>query len=52
MEGFPENEAQINLLNAIRIKPTLVFLFEQTEEETKRRLTQRKVDPETGILYN
>lgn len=28
MEGFPENDSQINLLSAIRIKPSTVFLFE------------------------
>lgn len=52
MEGFPENEAQINLLQALRVKPSITFLFEQPEDESKRRLTQRKIDPETGILYN
>lgn len=52
MEGFPENESQINLLQAIRIKPSTVFLFEQTEEESVRRLQNRKLDPESGIRYN
>lgn len=28
LDGFPENEAQVNLLRAMRIKPSLVFIFE------------------------
>ena len=28
MEGFPENETQINMLKQIRVKPSTVFLFE------------------------
>jgi adenylate kinase len=52
MEGFPENEAQLNLLKALRIKPQTVFLFEQNEDESVRRLQNRKLDPDTGIRYN
>lgn len=52
MEGFPENETQINMLKQIRVKPSTVFLFEQTEEESVRRLSNRKLDPKTGIRYN
>jgi len=42
----------MNLLKAIRIKPSTVFLLEQNEEESVRRLQNRKLDPETGIRYN
>lgn len=52
MEGFPENEAQVNLLKALRIKASTVFLLEQSEDESVRRLQNRKLDPETGIRYN
>jgi len=36
----------------MRIKPSTVFLFEQSEEESIRRLSNRKMDPSTGISYN
>ena len=28
LDGFPETDSQINLLKALRVKPTVVFLFE------------------------
>jgi len=52
MEGFPYSKAQINLLKAVRVKPSVVFLFEGTEDESARRLGNRRVDPTTGIVYN
>jgi len=52
LDGFPENEAQVNLLRAMRIKPSLVFIFEQPVEESVRRLNNKRVDPMTGECYN
>ena len=52
LEGFPYTRNQINLLKAQKIRPSTVFLFEGTEEESVRRLGNRKVDPETGVEYN
>lgn len=52
LDGFPQSEAQINLLKSLKITPSLVCLFEQPENETIRRLVNRKIDPETGIIYN
>ena len=45
LEGFPETNAQINLLKAMRIKPSLVVVMEQTEDESIRRLGNRRIDP-------
>ena len=52
LDGFPQTEAQINLLKSLKIRPSLVVLFEQTEEESVRRLTNRRIDPTTGTYYN
>lgn len=52
LDGFPQSEAQINLLKSLRIRPSLVCLFEQPEQESLRRLQHRKIDPETGIIYD
>jgi adenylate kinase len=52
LDGFPENEAQVNLLKAMRIKPSLVVIFEQPVEESVRRRNNKRVDPHTGIYYN
>lgn len=34
------------------IKPSQVFIAEQNEDESVRRLSNRRVDPQTGIEYN
>ena len=52
LDGFPQTEAQINLLRSLRVRPSLVCLFEQPESEIMRRLQHRRVDPETGHEYN
>ena len=44
--------AQITLLKSLKIRPSLVCMFEQPESETIRRLKNRRMDPETGIFYN
>ena len=36
----------------MNIKPLLVFVLEQNEEESVRRLSNKQLDPETGIFYN
>ncbi len=52
LDGFPQTEAQINFLNTLKIKPSLVCLFEQPEEECVRRLSNRRIDPQTGEFFN
>jgi len=42
----------VNLLKAMSIKPSAVFMFEGSEDESIRRLGNRKMDPNTGIMYN
>ena len=42
----------MNLLASIRVRPSLVFFFEQQEDEAIRRLQSRRIDPQTGNLYN
>jgi len=52
LDGFPQNEAQINLLKSLKINPTHVFLLEQLEAVSLRRLQARRMDPDTGRMYN
>lgn len=52
LEGFPYTKNQINLLKSLNIKPSIVFLFEGTEDESVRRLGNRRIDPQTGFVYN
>lgn len=39
-------------MTALRIKPTLVVLLEQSVDESLRRLQNRRIDPSTGVCYN
>jgi len=52
LDGFPQTDSQINLLKSLKIRPSLVCLFEQVEEESIRRLSNRRIDPQTGAYYN
>ena len=52
MEGFPETEAQCNLLKAMNVTPSVVFMLEQSETESLEKLGKRRIDPKTGKIYN
>ena len=52
MEGFPYSRSQINLLKALKIKPSLVIILNCDEETCVRHRTNVRVDPQTGIEYN
>ena len=52
LDGFPQNEAQINLLKSLKFKPSHVFLLDQLEAVSLRRLQARRIDLETGRVYN
>lgn len=52
LDGFPQTEAQINLLKSLRIRPSLVCMFEMPDTESLRRLHHRRIDPETGTIFD
>ena len=52
LEGFPETDGQINLLKSMRLKPSVVFFFDLEDADCKQRLSSRRLDPVTGIMYN
>lgn len=52
LDGFPQTEAQVNLLKSMNLKPSLVCLFDQAESVSATRLENRRIDPVTGISYN
>ena len=52
LEGFPETEAQCNLIKAMNVNPSVVFIFDQKDEESLQKLSKRRIDPKTGHLYN
>jgi hypothetical protein len=42
----------MTLLKALKVKPSIVFMFESSEEDSIRRMGDRRVDPQTGTVYN
>ena len=52
LDGFPETEAQVNLLKSMRINPNLVCMFEQSVDESINKLQARRIDPMTGEYFN
>lgn len=52
LDGFPETEQQVNLLKSMRIKPSLCCIFDQSCEESVKKLGARRIDRNTGKLYN
>ena len=52
LDGFPQTEAQVNLLKSMNLKPSLVCLFDQPETVSVQRLENRRIDPVTGAAYN
>lgn len=55
-DGFPRTLSQYNFLKRWlvdkKVKLDLVFVLEVDEDETVKRLGARRIDPETGNIYN
>ena len=52
LEGFPQSKAQMNLLKALKIKPSVAFMMDVPEKVCLERVGARKMDPLTGNVYN
>ena len=48
LDGYPQTIEQVNHFKEIKIKPSLVCVFEQSEEVCIERLSKRRVDFENG----
>lgn len=51
LDGYPRNLSQVEYLDGITDLDAIVFL-DVGEDELMRRLTGRRVDPETGDVYH
>lgn len=52
LEGFPQTKAQMNLLKALKIRPSVCFMMDVPEKICQKRVEARKHDPLTGHVYN
>ena len=52
LDGFPKTEDQIKFLKNANLSPSLVLILQVDDNVSFERLAGRKIDPETGIMYN
>jgi len=52
LDGFPQTDAQMQMLKAAKIVPTCVCMMEQQIDDSIRRLKNRRIDPITGQIFN
>lgn len=45
-------EAQLNQIEAMKLKPNAVFCLQMDEDECLKRINDRRIDPYTGKTYN
>jgi adenylate kinase len=51
LDGYPRNLSQVEYLSGVTDLDTVVYL-DVSEDELVRRLTGRRLDPETGDIYH
>ena len=52
LDGFPKTIEQIQLLEEMKIQPTVIVILECPDEITEERLENKRIDPHTGIEYD
>eukprot|EP01051_Picozoa_sp_SAG22_P004558 SAG22_NODE_247_length_13918_cov_7.885375_2_plen_1010_part_00 len=52
MDGFPRNAAQAQAMQDSGVAPNVVLLVDVSDEELLESCTNRRIDPETGDIYN
>jgi adenylate kinase len=52
LDGFPKTTPQIQLLEEMKIQPTVIVILECLDEDLESRLSSKKIDPQTGIAYD
>jgi adenylate kinase len=52
LDGFPKSYNQLQILHNLKITPNLIVVLECPEEELKRRIENKRVDPITGLTYD
>jgi adenylate kinase len=52
LEGYPMTEAQLNQLEAMKLRPHFIFMLNMPEDDCLKRIGDRRIDPYTGKSYN
>lgn len=52
LDGCPMNINQIKQLNELQFIPQLVVVFEEPDAAVIKKLSERPVDPNTGVFYD
>jgi len=52
LDGFPKTVSQIQLLEDLKVQPTVIVVLECPDETVYQRLSKSRVDPLTGAVYD
>jgi adenylate kinase len=52
LDGFPKTIPQFQLLDDLKIVPTVIVILECPDEITEERLSSKRIDPITGLEYD
>ncbi len=52
LEGFPKCPSQVQLLEDLKINPTVVVCLEKPDAQAKERASKTRLDPLTGEFYD
>ena len=52
LDGFPKTVSQIQLLEDLKIQPTVIVVLECADETVSQRLSGKRIDPVTGLIYD
>jgi len=52
LDGFPKTVSQIQLLEDLKVQPTVIVVLECPDETVFKRLANRRIDPLTGVIYD
>jgi Adenylate kinase and related kinases len=52
LEGFPKTASQVQLIDDLKIQPTVIAVLEKSEEGSRDKSANRRFDPVTGETYD
>lgn len=52
LDGFPKTVSQLQLLEDLKIQPSVIVILEVPDEVVIQRLGNRRIDPLTGKSYD
>lgn len=52
LQGFPKTANQIELLDTLKIQPSVIVVLDRSDESSRERVSKMRLDPLTGNIYD